>query len=154
VSEGQASVASCPKCGKKRASEAESCPRCGLVFALWKAEDGLALASLDETGQALWQKLASNWSDPASHEELLKHCLLSNTLAAAGRLYRDRLDQDPKDTIAAQMQSQVLAKATLHLSITKTQPRPAFTRSTWFWIVILVALALGIFGGLFWRRIR
>ncbi len=144
----------CPKCGKKRTSEAESCPRCGLVFALWQQDGAVPVADLDEKGKELWQKLASNWSDASLHEELLKHCLQTNGLAAVGRLYRERLDDNPKDEIAARMQSQVLAKATLHLSIQKTQPRQAVTRTSWFWIVILAAMALGIFGGLFWRRLR
>jgi hypothetical protein len=135
-------------------SEAASCPRCGLVFALWKAEDSVPLATLDETGKALWQKLEDNWSDSALHEQLLKHCLQTNTLAAVGRLYRERLDENPKDAIAAHIQSQILAKVAVHLSIHKSQPREAFTRTRWFWFVILAAMALGILGGLLWRRLR
>lgn len=111
-------------------------------------------ASLDSQGAELWQKIASDWSDSALHEEFLKHCLQTGTLAAAGRLYRERLDQDPKDAVAAHMQSQVLAKAALHLSITRTQPREPLTRNRWFWVVVLSAMALGIAGGLFWRYLR
>jgi hypothetical protein len=146
--------AACPKCGKKRTADTEACSRCGLIFALWKQESGAPAANLDEHGAELWRKLQDNWSDTALHEELLKHCLQANTLAAAGRLYRERLDDDPKDAIAAQMQGQLLAKATLGLDIGKTQPREAMTRSRWFWVIVLAAMALGILGGLFWQRLR
>jgi hypothetical protein len=155
VSESQEPEASaCPKCRKKRTPAADSCPRCGLVFALWKPETGAPPTNLDNRGEELWQKVESNWSDAALHEDFLKHCLQTNTLAAAGRLYRERLDKNPKDALAAHMQSQVLAKAALGLSINKTQPHQPVTRNRWFWLVVLTAMALGIAGGLFWRRFR
>jgi hypothetical protein len=144
----------CPKCGKKGLPEAEACSRCGLVFALWKETDGPALVPLDARGAELWQKAQEHWSDSARHEEFLKHCLQTDTLAAAGRLYRERLDENPRDAVAAQMQGQVLAKAALSLSIHKSQPRQPVTRTRWFWTILLVAMALGIVGGLFWRRFR
>jgi hypothetical protein len=112
------------------------------------------MATLDPAGEELWRRVQEDWSDSARHEEFLKHCLQNDTLAAAGRLYRERLDENPKDAVAAQMQSQILSKAALALSIHKSQPREAITRSRWFWVVILVAMALGIAGGLFWRKFR
>jgi hypothetical protein len=102
----------------------------------------------------LWQKVEGNWNDSALHEEFVKHCLQTNTLAAAGRLYRERLDQYPKDAVAAHMQYQILSKAALGLSIHKTQVHEALTRNRWFWVTVLTAMALGIAGGLFWRRFR
>ena len=110
--------------------------------------------NLDAKGEELWQKIQGNWSDSALHEDFLKHCLQSGTLAAAGRLYRQRLDDDPKDALAAHMQGQVLAKAALGLSINKSQPREPVTRNRWFWVIVLTAMALGIAGGLLWRYIR
>ena len=124
------------------------------MFALWKDENGAPMVPLDSHGNELWQAVQEHWSDASRHEELLKHCLQTGTLAAAGRLYRERLDESPKDAVAAQMQAQILAKATLTLSINKSQPRQAVTRSRWFWAVVLLAMALGITFGLFWRRCR
>jgi hypothetical protein len=144
----------CPKCGKKRTAEAESCARCGLVFALWQPETGAAPVSLDGNGEALWRAIQDNWSDSSRHEEFLKHCLQTGTLAAAGRLYREHLDENPKDAIAAQMQGQVLAKAALGLAINKTQVHQPVTRSGWFWVVVLTAMAIGIAAGLFFRKLR
>jgi hypothetical protein len=149
-----AAPAACPKCGKRRNDDASSCPRCGLVFALWKMEDNAAVARLDTDAEELWRKVQANWSDAQGHEAFLKHCLQTGTLAAAGRLYRARLDEDPKDVLAAQMQSQVLAKAALGLSLQKTAAREPVTRTRWFWVVVLAAMALGIAGGLFWRRLH
>ncbi|MBN2573327.1 MAG: zinc ribbon domain-containing protein [Deltaproteobacteria bacterium] len=155
MTEAQAPAAlACPKCGKPRLPEAQSCPRCGLVFALWREDNSVSVANLDNRGTELWQKIAGNWSDSGLHEEFLKHCLQTGTLAAAGRLYRERLDQDPKDTVAAHMQSQLLAKATLRLTVAKTQPREPVTRNRWFWVIVLSAMALGIAAGLFWRHLR
>ena len=144
----------CPKCGKKRSPVEASCPRCGLVFALWKEESGTPLVPLDSRGSQLWQEVQGHWNEAVLHEEFLKHCLQIGSLAAAGRMYRERLDKNPKDAVAAQMQAQILAKATLTLSINKSQPREAMTRTRWFWAIILLAMALGIAGGLFWRRFR
>lgn len=144
----------CPKYGMRRSPVATSCPRCGLVFALWKEESSNPLVPLDSRGNQLWQEVQDRWNASALHEEFLTHCLQTGTLAAAGRRYRERLDENPKDAVAAQMQAQILAKATLTLSISKSQPREAVTRSRWFWAVILTAMALGIAGGLFWRRFR
>ena len=149
-----ASTPACPKCGKRRPPEAESCPRCGLVFALWKEDVSPPVVPLDSRGSELWQEVQGHWSDSARHEEFLKHCLQTGTLAAAGRMYRERLDENPKDAVAAQMQAQILAKATLTLNINKSQPHEVMTRTRWFWAVILVAMALGIAGGLFWRKFR
>jgi hypothetical protein len=154
VAEGLSADPSCPKCGRKRLADAEACPRCGLVFALWKEDPSFVQAKLGDRGEELWKNLAENWSNTAEHEEFLKHCLQQGSLAAAGRLYRERLDADPTDIVAVEMQKQVLAKATLNLSIHRTQPREPMTRSRWFWAILLAAMALGIAGGLFWRRFR
>lgn len=144
----------CPKCGKTRKADDQSCARCGLTFALWKPEASPASSKMDARGEELWTRIQASWSDSAIHEDFLKHCLQAGTLAAAGRLYRQRLDDHPEDAIAAQMQGQVLAKAALGLSISKTQPREPVTRNRWFWVVVLTAMALGIAGGLLWRYIR
>jgi hypothetical protein len=145
---------SCPKCGKKPAPDAMACVRCGLVFALWKPDNAQASIALDERGASLWRDIQEHWSEAARHEEFLKHCLQSGTLSAAGRLYRERLDENPNDAVANRMQKEILAKATLGLTINATPRRETITRTKWFWTVVLTAMALGIAGGLFWRRLR
>ena len=153
-SETAAASAACPKCGKQRLPGANSCSRCGLVFSLWNDEVRSTRVNLDERGAEMWKLVADNWTDASRHEAFLKHCLQTNTLAAAGRLYRERLDANPKDAVAAQMQLQILSKAALTLSLSKTEPRVPVTRNRWFWVVVLTAMALGIAAGLYWRRFR
>lgn len=144
----------CPKCGKKPSPDATACARCGLVFALWNPDNAQASVALDERGASLWRDIQEHWSEAARHEEFLKHCLQSGTLSAAGRLYRERLDENPNDAVANRMQKEILAKATLGLTINATPRRETITRTKWFWTVVLTAMALGIVGGLFWRRLR
>jgi hypothetical protein len=112
------------------------------------------MVGLDSAGEDLWRRVQEHWSDSARHEEFLKHCLQTGTLAAAGRRYRERLDENPGDALAGQMQNQVLAKAALGLSLHKSQPRTAVTRSRWFWLIVLAAMALGMAAGLLWRRLH
>ena len=140
----------CPKCGRKRDSDAPACPRCGLRFALWNPRLADPRTQLTPAGLELWQRVEANWQDVNRHEEFAKYCLQSNLLPAAGRCYRDRLDRFPGDAIARKMQAEILAKATLGLLVQKRQPAPPVTRSRWFWFIILTAMALAIAAALVW----
>jgi hypothetical protein len=140
----------CPKCERKRDSDAPACPRCGLRFALWNPSLADPRTQLTPAGLELWQQVEANWQDVHRHEEFAKYCLQSNLLPAAGRCYRDRLDRFPGDAIASKMQAEILAKATLGLLVQKRQPAEPVTRSRWFWFIILTALALAIAAALVW----
>ena len=140
----------CPKCGRKRDSDAPACPRCGLRFALWNPSLVDPRTQLTPAGLELWRQVEANWQDVNRHEEFAKYCLQSNLLPAAGRCYRDRLDRFPDDAIARKMQAEILAKATLGLLVQKRQPAPPVTRSRWFWFIILTAMALAIAAALVW----
>jgi hypothetical protein len=153
MSEGEISSserATCPKCGHKRDKGASACPRCGLRFALWRPSLADPRTHLSPQGQELWQQVEANWQDVARHEEFAKYCLQSNLLPAAGRCYRDRLDRFPGDAIAAKMQAEILAKATLGLMVQQRQAAEPVTRSKWFWVIILAAMALAIAAALVW----
>jgi hypothetical protein len=140
----------CPKCGRKRDSDAPACPRCGLRFALWNPSLADPRTQLTPASLQLWQQVEANWQDVNRHEEFAKYCLQSNLLPAAGRCYRDRLDRFPGDAIASKMQAAILAKATLGLLVQKRQLAPPVTRSRWFWFIILAAMALAIAAALVW----
>ena len=140
----------CPKCGHKRASDAAACPRCGLRFALWRPSMADPHAHLTAQGKELWQQVEANWQDESRHEAFAKYCLQSNLLPAAGRCYRDRLDRFPGDAIASKMQAEILAKATLGLMVQKRQAAEPVTRSKWFWVVVLAAMALAIAAAFIW----
>ena len=144
----------CPKCQRDRATDLSACPRCGLVFELWQEAMVPPLPMLDQDGEALWQAARANWDNTAAHEAFIKYCLQVDLLGPAGRLYRERLDQNPKDAVAAAMQKQILSKAALTLDLHKSPMVVPVTRSKWFWLIVLSAMAMGILFGLFYRRFR
>lgn len=154
MSESETSISSdratCPKCGHKRDKGVPACPRCGLRFALWRPSMADPRAQMTPQGQEMWQQVEANWQEESRHEEFAKYCLQSNLLPAAGRCYRDRLDRFPGDAIATKMQAEILAKATLGLLVQKRQAAEPVTRSKWFWVVILAAMALAIAAAFIW----
>jgi hypothetical protein len=150
------SLAACPKCGCRVVAVAgtappPACPRCGLTFALWTAEQEAAVVQLDEAALALWEAAQADWHDAGKHDAFLKHCSLAGSLAAAGRRYRQRLDEQPGDAVAARMQERILAMATATLVRPAVVPTPV-TRQTWFWVVVLVCAVTGSAVALFLRR--
>jgi hypothetical protein len=124
------------------------------VFELWKETEAAPLPQLDPAGETLWHAVKADWENPAAHEAFIRHCLQVDRLGPAGRLYRERLDENPKDAVAAAMQKQVLSKAALTLELHKSPMVAPVTRSKWFWLIVLTAMAMGILFGLFYRRFR
>jgi hypothetical protein len=92
----------------------------------------------------------ANWQDLRRHEEFARYCLQANLLPAAGRCYRERLDRFPGDAIAIKMQKEILAKATLGLLVQRRQAAEPVTRSKWFWVIVLAAMALAIAAAFVW----
>jgi hypothetical protein len=122
------------------------------VFALWNPEQAPRPTALDIVADGLWREVEANWDEATRHEAFVRYCLQHDLLAAAGRCYRERLDRDPGDTMAASMQAEILKRATL--TISTGQPRPLsepVTRSKWFWTVVLAAMALAIAASFIWR---
>jgi hypothetical protein len=146
--------ARCPKCGHKRDGDVPACPRCGLQFARWNPSLADPRTQLTPAGLELWRKVEADWPEVSRHEEFAKHCLQANLLPAAGRCYRDRLDRFPGDAIATKMQAEILAKATLGLMVQRRLLAPPVTRSKWFWVVVLGAMAMAIAAALLWGPSR
>lgn len=143
----------CPKCGhRKAAATAVACPRCGLMFALWNPEQTPRLTPLDPKAESLWRAAEAAWQSYDAHDAFLKYCSLGGLLPAAGRHYRVRLDQDPTDVMAQQMQKRVLTMATALLGSPQGRPAAPFTRSTAFWIVLACSLFAGIVAALMFGR--
>jgi hypothetical protein len=155
------SAPECPKCGFRTASvpangavapdRPPSCPRCGLTFALWTAEQDAAVSRLDDRAEALWSAAVASWQAPDTHDAFLKHCSLAGTLPAAGRRYRERLDEHPDDAVAARMQERILAMATATLLRPTALPTPV-TRTGWFWMVMLLFGLGGVVTALFLKH--
>ncbi len=140
--------AACPKCGHQRPATALSCARCGLVFAKWTPDKAAARASLDERGEALWAAVLADWQSTEKHDAFAKHCSVTETLAAAGRCYRERLDASPKDPLGTRMQARIVTIATVQLPVHGTALPQPVTRSTWFWVVMVLVGVGGLLGGL------
>ena len=131
---------------------AEACPRCGLVFSLWKPDAAPNVVALDDAAEGLWAKAVGDWNNTAVHDAFLKHCSVSGMLSAAGRRYRERLDERGNDEVAQQMQKRVLAMATALLGAPAQKPPAPFTRSAGFWMVLLCSLFVGIIAALIFRK--
>jgi hypothetical protein len=141
----------CPKCGCRiEQPEGEpppvSCFRCGLTFALWTAEEAVDAARLDDRGEVLWAEVVAGWETVERHDVFLKHCSLAGLLGPAGRRYRQRLDDDPADAMAARMQERVMAMATAAFIRPQAAVPRAVTRNMWFWAVVILFGLGGIAG--------
>jgi hypothetical protein len=141
----------CPKCGHKRTGGLLACPRCGLRFALWRPSQANLRAVMPPIGEELWWLVEASWQDQGRHEAFIKYCLQSNLLPAAGRCYREHLDRFPGDAIATKMQAEILTKASLGMMVQQRQAAPSpFTRSKWFWAIMLAAMAAAIATAFVW----
>jgi hypothetical protein len=109
------------------------------------------VARLDEAGEALWAEAQASGATLEKHEAFVRHCSAAGLLALAGRRYRERLDQQPMDPVATQMQARILAMATAGFVVPSATPIPV-TRSLWFWVVIVLCSVGGMTGALFLRR--
>ena len=122
------------------------------MFALWNPAAAPKPVALDEAAEALWAKATTTWQSPEAHDAFLKHCSVAGMLPAAGRRYRERLDERPTDEVAQQMQKRVLQMATALMGApAQKQPDP-FTRSGTFWMIVIAALSLGIIAALMFRK--
>lgn len=148
----QTRAAACPKCGNRLATSATACPRCGLTLALWTPALAAAVVRLDQRGEALWTKVRAQWDAESAHDEFLKHCSTKGLLAAAGRCYRERLDEAPDDAMAARMQERIVTMATVSFAVRPTTPPTPVTRTGWFWVMVVVCGIGGIVGAFLLRH--
>jgi hypothetical protein len=135
----------CPKCGcrvpvpeEPEGAAPEACTRCGLTFALWSPEQAREVIALDQQGEDLWVEVLADWSTVEKHDAFLKHCSPRGLLPLAGRRYRQRLDDDPANVMAARMQDRVIAMATASFIRPPPVVNRAVTRNLWFWAVVLL----------------
>jgi uncharacterized Zn finger protein (UPF0148 family) len=148
------SATHCPKCHHRfpaRPGGSESCPRCGLTFALWTPVADAPAAELDDQAERLWSTALADWDTLENHEAFVKYCSRAGVLALAGRRYRERLDHQPSDAVAAQMQARILTMATAGYIPPSPVPAPV-TRSLWFWVVVALCGVAGMTIAFFLRR--
>jgi hypothetical protein len=143
----------CPKCGRARADGAAACARCGLVFALWsQGKTPEQSTALDQEGELLWAALESHWTDASKHDVFLKHCAKKGRLPAAGRRYRERIDQD-NDALAVKMQNRIVGMATAAFIPMRATPPTAVSRGRWFFWVVAMGAVAGVLAGLYFQAI-
>jgi hypothetical protein len=128
----------CPRCGGRPGAGETSCPRCDLAFALWTPRQAAEVAPLDTRGLELWAEAVASWTASQKHEAFLKHCAQAGLLGVAGRHYRQRLDDVPDDTVAAQMEERAIA-----LLAAPIAPAPR-RHAVWFWAVLALVSVAGI----------
>lgn len=121
------------------------------MLAFWTPEAAAAVENLDEAAELLWVDALSAWEDEALHDAFLKHCSQAGLLAPAGRRYRDRLDTNPGDGVAARMQDRILKMATAAFGFHAAPPVPV-TRTRTFWLIAFVGLVIGAIAGLLFVR--
>jgi hypothetical protein len=95
--------------------------------------------------------VVGDWTAVDRHDAFVKHCSAAGLLALAGRRYRERLATDPMDPVAGRMQARILAMATASLVPASAAPAPV-TRSTWFWVVMVVGGVGGMTLAMLLRR--
>jgi len=143
----------CPKCISVRAAEAQSCPACGLHFSN-SVLDGALLPSA--ALEAAWTELASHWGEAAEHTRFVRMASAAGELAAAGRLYRIRLAQAPKDALArTSLEAAIkLASAPVSVEALKTLPDAVAAKRRVVAAVGATAVLLGLLAVSLFRLLR
>jgi hypothetical protein len=114
-------AAFCPKCVAPRKQDASSCPSCGLVFGKALSSDVRPSATL----AAAFVVLAAHWDDAQAHARFLHLAAEGSELAAAGRLYRIRLAEAPRDAVARAGLEATVKMASAPVSVAAIKSAPA-----------------------------
>jgi hypothetical protein len=122
------------------------------VFANWTPTVADAQPRLDEHAEALWKAAVADWNNADRHDAFLKHCSLIGILGPAGRRYRERLEASPSDAIARDMQARILKMATALMGEPAPPPAAPFTRSPYFWMILVGAAVIGTLAAMIFKR--
>ena len=93
---------SCPKCRRPRQFGETACARCGLLVSFF-ARFPVASAPATDPSEIddLWTGCLEAWGQPAAHDRLLDMATRLAALPAIARRYREHLDREPGDPVAA-----------------------------------------------------
>ena len=136
----------CPKCGEVQ-KPGPSCRHCGLLaerMADYRRDEDAGVPAEVLTG---WQRVVDGWRDPERHEELARQVAAADSYAWAARRYREVLRIRGEDPIAAEQIARLarMAEATLLASASAKPARTASSYRGVIIVVLLVALAIGVF---------
>jgi len=125
----------CPKCRRPCAPGDRACARCGLLarrFAAYAAALAAEEAAEPPELSRAWSACRERWSEPALHDAALDAATKLERLPALARRYREALDRDPADEVAARRLAQL---KTLIETAARAQARavdsPGAARALW-----------------------
>ncbi len=81
-------IASCPKCGTSR-GDTTACPKCGLLADTMATFASNLDATVPDVARAAWDRVTSQWDEPAAHDELLRLTTLHGCYAWVASRYRE-----------------------------------------------------------------
>jgi hypothetical protein len=138
----------CPKCKRVRRRGERACPRCGLLASRF-AHYAAAAREEPEPIAGYWLHCRENWLSPAAHTLLLDVAVRLQCVPAVARRYREVLDEEPDEPIAArnlQRLTLVIERAA-RAQVGATVPRhwlPAMRMAGWVVASMLLVLAVWI----------
>jgi len=128
---GATAIASCPKCGAPR-GDAAACPKCGLLADKMATFASNLDASVPDVARAAWERVKTQWEEPAAHDELLRLTTLHGCYAWVAARYREvrgeagppfRESGGTSDSIA-ERQLDRIRRAAEAAMLTSASPRP------------------------------
>jgi hypothetical protein len=137
-----AEVDACPKCGRARKTTDRACARCGLAVARMLGFERPADRTAAPLEQA-WQAARADWVTAARHDEVLRLAQCHDAWAWAARRYRDRLRDDPEDSIGMRALHRLERGLTAGIVRVPT-PMSARPYRTTVRLLVMLMIALGI----------
>jgi hypothetical protein len=134
----------CPRCGASLRGGAFACAACGLAADRRAAYVDARDAAIPEPLREAWERATRAWSDPASHDEVLRLVAVHSCYAWAAARYRTRRG----DPLAARQLDRLrrAAEATLLASAT-ARPDPAarpYRATAGVLAILVVAILVGL----------
>jgi hypothetical protein len=104
--------------------------------------------------EAAWADLRARWSDDAAHRALLDRFSDLDGLAAVGGRYREALDAQPGDPVAARWRDEVLKRATALALSQLPRTAPSHALSPRARKALLLAVLVASVGACAWVFLR
>jgi hypothetical protein len=104
--------------------------------------------------EAAWAEVEARWEEAGAHQAYLARFSDLEGLATAGRRYKQALDREPGDAVAARGREDVLRRATALALAQLPRTRPPAQVSPGLRRALLVALAAAMAGAVAWILTR
>lgn len=111
----------CPRCGTSRSNEATACAKCGLATERMATFAAELEATVPDVVRAAWDAARARWDEAAAHDELLRLTTLHGCYAWVAYQYRQVVEAEPDDVIAAQQLARMRKAAEVAMLSTATK---------------------------------